>query len=66
EEITKQFLSTSVGWADNIILGIAPIGIMTVIISATKIWGNTVLKSFIGRYIPPVSLQESVIELCWL
>lgn len=49
DEATKQFLSTSMSWADNILLGIAPIGIMTVIISAIRISGNPLLNAFIGR-----------------
>jgi hypothetical protein len=49
DEITKQFLSTSMGWPDYILLGIAPIGIMTIIVCAIRIGGNQFLKSFIGR-----------------
>jgi hypothetical protein len=37
------------GWADNILLGIAPIGIITILISAIRIGGNRFLKSLIGR-----------------
>jgi hypothetical protein len=66
DEITKQFLSTSVGWADNILLGTAPIGIMTAIISAIRIGGNRFLKSLIGRYSAPVSLCEFETDLYWL
>lgn len=66
EEITKQFLSTSVGWADNILLGIAPIGIMTVIISAIRIGGNKFLKSLIGRYSASASLCEFETDFYWL
>jgi hypothetical protein len=49
DEITKQFLSTSMGWADDVLLGIAPIGIMSIIVSAIRISGNRLLKSLIGR-----------------
>ncbi|PMD64276.1 uncharacterized protein K444DRAFT_714174 [Hyaloscypha bicolor E] len=49
DETTKQFLSTSMGWADNMLLAICPIGIMTIIISAIRISGNTFLKSVISR-----------------
>ncbi|KAH8600159.1 hypothetical protein B0O99DRAFT_590550 [Bisporella sp. PMI_857] len=49
DEITKQFLSTSMGWADSILLGVAPIGIMTVVVCAIRIGGNQFMKSFIGR-----------------
>ena len=49
--ITKQFLSTSTGMADTILLGIAPIGIMTVIVSSIRVGGNNFLKSLIGRFV---------------
>jgi hypothetical protein len=49
DEITKQFLSTSMGWADDILLGIAPIGIITAVVCAIRIGGSSFLKSFIGR-----------------
>jgi hypothetical protein len=32
DDVTKQFLSTSIGRADDILLGIAPVGIPTIII----------------------------------
>lgn len=41
DEIAKQFLSTSTGWANDIHLGIAHIRIMTVIIFAIRIGGAT-------------------------
>lgn len=41
DEITKQFLSTSMGWEDAILLGIAPIGIMTAIVCAIRIGGDS-------------------------
>jgi hypothetical protein len=49
DEVTKQFLATSMGWADDILLGIAPIGIVTVVLCAIRIGGNPLLKSLIGR-----------------
>jgi hypothetical protein len=49
DEITKQFLSTAMSWADDILLGIAPIGIMTTITCAIRIGGNRFLRAFIGR-----------------
>ncbi|KAH8755140.1 hypothetical protein F5882DRAFT_308120, partial [Hyaloscypha sp. PMI_1271] len=48
DEITKQFLSTSMGWADDVLLGVAPIGIMTIIVCAIRIGGNRFLRSLIG------------------
>lgn len=49
DEVTKQFLGTSMGWGDDILLGLAPIGIMTVIISSIRIGGFPILKTLIGR-----------------
>ena len=37
------------GWADNIILAIAPLGIITVIVSAIRVGGPSWLKAIIGR-----------------
>ncbi|KAK0634196.1 hypothetical protein B0T14DRAFT_87254 [Immersiella caudata] len=49
EQVTKQFLSMSLGWADNILLGMGPLGIMTVIVSAIRVGGVRQLKSLVGR-----------------
>lgn len=49
DEITKLFLSTSMSWADDILIGIAPIGIMTTIICAIRIGGTRFLRLYIGR-----------------
>jgi hypothetical protein len=51
DEVTKQFLATSMGLPDIIILGIAPIGIMTIIVSAIRVGGGRLMKSFIGRLV---------------
>ncbi|KAK1948663.1 hypothetical protein LY78DRAFT_543811, partial [Colletotrichum sublineola] len=32
ERVTMQFISQSIGWADNIVLAMAPIGIITIIV----------------------------------
>lgn len=44
-----QFMSQSMGWADNIILAMAPLGIITTIISAIRVGGPSWLKAIIGR-----------------
>lgn len=49
EQVTKQFLSMSMGWADDILLAMGPLGIMTVIVSAIRVGGVKVLKAFVGR-----------------
>lgn len=63
EEITKQFLSISVGLADNILVGIAPISIMMVIISVIRISRGKFLKLLIERYSTPVSFCEIETDL---
>ena len=49
DEVTKQYLATSMGVADAVMLGIAPIGIMTILVSAVRISGNRLMKSLVGR-----------------
>lgn len=49
EQVTKQFLSMSMGWADDVLLAMGPLGIMTVIVSAIRVGGVKVLKAFVGR-----------------
>jgi hypothetical protein len=49
DEVTKQFLGTSMGWGDDFLLALAPIGIITVIVSAIRVSGFPLMKSIIGR-----------------
>ena len=51
EQATKQFLSLSMGWADDIILAAAPIGIITIVVSAIRVTGYRWLKAILGRYV---------------
>ncbi len=50
DQMTKQFLSMSMGWADNLLIAFCPIGILTVMVSAIRIGGGSRLKTLIGRY----------------
>ncbi len=50
EQVTKQFLSMSMGWADNILLATGPLGIMTVVVSAVRVGGVKMLKAMVGRW----------------
>lgn len=47
--MTTQFISQSTGWADNIILAMAPLGVITIIVSAIRVSGPPWLKAMIGR-----------------
>ncbi|KAI4924276.1 uncharacterized protein J4E92_007357 [Alternaria infectoria] len=49
EQVTKQFLSMSLGWADHILLAVGPLGIITTVVSAVRVSNVRVLKAIIGR-----------------
>ncbi|KAL6362516.1 hypothetical protein LRP88_03799 [Fusarium phalaenopsidis] len=49
ERVTTQFLSQATGWADSILLAMAPLGIITIIVSAIRVSGPPNLKAIIGR-----------------
>lgn len=50
EQVTKQFLSMSLGWADNVLLAMSPLGIITIVVSAIRVGGVRRLKALVGRY----------------
>ncbi|KAL5603358.1 hypothetical protein FOBRF1_010891 [Fusarium oxysporum] len=62
EQVTKQFLSESTGFLDNVIFGMAPLGILTAVVSAIRVYGWPSLKAFIGRAQEPHGVAEA--ELC--
>lgn len=49
ERVTTQFMSQATGWADCIVLAMAPVGIITIIVSAIRVAGPPWLKAIIGR-----------------
>lgn len=49
EQVTKQFLTLSMGWADNILIAMGPLGIITVVVSAIRVGGVKQLKAIVGR-----------------
>jgi len=51
DQMTKQFLAMSMGWMDNALIAICPIGVLTVMVSAIRIGGTSKLKALIGRYV---------------
>jgi hypothetical protein len=53
EQVTKQFLSMSMGWADNVLLAMGPLGILTIVVSAIRVGGVRQLKTLVGRCIVP-------------
>ncbi|KAH8743703.1 hypothetical protein F5882DRAFT_498905, partial [Hyaloscypha sp. PMI_1271] len=46
---TTQFMSQSLDWADNIVLAMAPLGVITIIVAAIRVGGPKWLKAVIGR-----------------
>jgi hypothetical protein len=62
EQVTKQFLSESTGFLDNVIFGLAPLGILTAVVSAIRLYGRPSLKSFVGRAQEAHGIAEA--ELC--
>jgi hypothetical protein len=49
EQVTIQFMSQSMGWADNIIFAMAPLGVITAIAVAIRVGGPEWLMAIIGR-----------------
>ncbi|KAL0634201.1 hypothetical protein Q9L58_006877 [Maublancomyces gigas] len=49
ERVAQQFMSQSVGTADNIIFAVAPLGIVTAIVGAIRVGGSRSLRAIIGR-----------------
>ncbi|RYP05608.1 hypothetical protein DL765_009791 [Monosporascus sp. GIB2] len=49
EQVTRQFLSMSLCWADNFLLAMGPLGIITIMISAVRVGGVKKLKALVGR-----------------
>lgn len=49
EQVTKPFMSESSGWADSILLAMAPLGVITAIVSTIRVAGHPWLKALVGR-----------------
>ncbi|EFY87105.1 ankyrin 2,3/unc44 [Metarhizium acridum CQMa 102] len=58
EKVTMQFMSEAIGWADSIILAMAPIGILTIIVAAIRVAGPLWLKAVVGRARESVAAAE--------
>lgn len=49
EQVTTQYLSETLNWRDCLLFALAPIGIITAIVAAIRVAGNSMLRSVIGR-----------------
>ncbi|CAI7675340.1 unnamed protein product [Penicillium palitans] len=62
EQITKQYLSESITAIDYFIFAMAPMGILTAVVSAIRVCGTPSLRAFIGRAQEGAGNAEA--ELC--
>ncbi|QYT06118.1 ANK_REP_REGION domain-containing protein [Trichoderma simmonsii] len=62
EQATKQFLSESTTFLDNFLFAMAPLGILTGVVSAIRVCGGPSLRAFIGRAQEGGGIAEA--ELC--
>ncbi|KAK6502813.1 hypothetical protein TWF481_007858 [Arthrobotrys musiformis] len=62
EQVTKQFLSESTSRLDHIIFAVAPLGVLTAVVSVIRVCGSSSLKAFIGRAQEARGVSEA--ELC--
>ncbi|KAG0636075.1 hypothetical protein HOY80DRAFT_1090207 [Tuber brumale] len=49
EQVSKQFLSQSLTWLEDVIFAMAPLGIVTAIVSAVRTGGPGWLRAVVGR-----------------
>lgn len=49
EQVTKQYMSESTDYLDSILFALAPLGIITALVSAIRVGGHPKLRSIIGR-----------------
>jgi ankyrin repeat protein len=62
EQVTKQYLSESVTTLDYFIFAMAPMGVLTAVVSAIRVCGSPALRAFIGRAQEGAGSAEA--ELC--
>jgi hypothetical protein len=62
EQVTKQFLSESISTIDSIIFAMAPIGIITAVVSVIRLYGRPCFKALVGRAQEAHEVAEA--ELC--
>ncbi|CEL03894.1 hypothetical protein ASPCAL05032 [Aspergillus calidoustus] len=62
EQVTKQYLSESTTFLDYFIFAMAPMGILTAVVSAIRVCGSPSLRAFIGRAQEGAGIAEA--ELC--
>ncbi|RSM19072.1 hypothetical protein CDV31_001993 [Fusarium ambrosium] len=58
ERTTMQFMSQALGWEDCLLLAMAPLGIITILVSAIRVGGPAWLKAVVGRARENISAAE--------
>ena len=53
-----QFMSQALGWEDCLLLAMAPLGIITILVSAIRVGGPAWLKAIVGRARENMSAAE--------
>ncbi|KAK6531404.1 hypothetical protein TWF281_008209 [Arthrobotrys megalospora] len=64
EQVTRQFLSESLSIWDNIIFAMAPLGLLTAVVSLIRVSGNASLRAFIGRAQESAGMAEMEVLSC--
>jgi len=59
QDVSKQFLSQSIDWWDDILFAMAPVGILTIVLGAIRVGGHGWLRNIIGRAREPPSVSEA-------
>lgn len=58
EEVSKQYISQSIGWIDDILFAMAPLGILTIVVGAIRVAGYRWMRNLIGRAREPSGVSE--------
>ncbi|KAF3390272.1 Fibronectin type 3 and ankyrin repeat domains protein 1 [Penicillium rolfsii] len=64
ERLTKQFLSESISFLDNLIFALSPLGVITAVVSVIRVCGGSSLRAFIGRAQEGPAEAESELLSC--
>src|SRR3569833_1240837 len=62
DAVTKQYLSECTTWVDYLIFAVAPLGLLTAVVSVIRACGDSSLRAFIGRAQEGDGVVEA--ELC--
>lgn len=58
-EASKQYLSQSIGWIDDILFAMAPLGVLTIMVGAIRVAGYDWMRNLIGKAREPSGVSEA-------